>query len=124
MDLHPADPVPREVLDLIRSSIFTRGDAELFRLLVDNPLYHHPYLALADFDACSAGQGGRPGLAGPGALDPHVPPQRGRFGQVLAGPQHPRGCADIWKTPPEPIQLLEQQGCRTRFVQQTARDTR
>lgn len=46
-----ADPHLREVIDLIRSGFFARGDGELFRPLVDNLLGSDPYLALADFDA-------------------------------------------------------------------------
>src|SRR5262249_23149544 len=38
-----------EVIELIRSGFFSRGDTELFRPLLDNLLYHDPYLVLADF---------------------------------------------------------------------------
>ncbi|HVY07008.1 MAG TPA: glycogen/starch/alpha-glucan phosphorylase [Burkholderiales bacterium] len=39
----------REVMDLIRSGFFSRGDAELFKPLVDNLMLHDPYLVLSDF---------------------------------------------------------------------------
>ena len=39
------------MIDLIRSGFFSRGDAELFRPLVDNLLHSDPYLVLADFRA-------------------------------------------------------------------------
>ena len=39
----------REVLDLVASGFFSRGDATLFRPLLDNLLYHDPYLVLADY---------------------------------------------------------------------------
>ncbi|MDW8324141.1 MAG: glycogen/starch/alpha-glucan phosphorylase [Burkholderiales bacterium] len=53
---YQADPILREVIDLIRSGFFSRGDTELFRPLVDNLLQHDPYLVLADFDAYRAAQ--------------------------------------------------------------------
>ncbi|MBI3527910.1 MAG: glycogen/starch/alpha-glucan phosphorylase [Betaproteobacteria bacterium] len=46
---YEADAELREVIDLIRTGFFSRGDAELFRPLVDNLLLHDPYLVLADF---------------------------------------------------------------------------
>ena len=39
------------MIDLIRSGFFSRGDTELFRPLLDNLLYHDPYLVLADFSS-------------------------------------------------------------------------
>ena len=41
----------RTVLDTIASGMFSRGDAALFRPLVDSLLYHDPFLLLADFSA-------------------------------------------------------------------------
>ena len=48
-DCCDADAELREVMDLIRSGFFSRGDPELFRPLVDNLMLHDPYLVLADF---------------------------------------------------------------------------
>ncbi len=39
----------REAIDLIATSLFSHGDGELFRPLLDNLLQHDPYLLLADF---------------------------------------------------------------------------
>lgn len=41
----------RTCIDLIRSGFFSRGDAGLFRPLVDNLLYHDPYMLLADYQS-------------------------------------------------------------------------
>lgn len=49
LDHYEADPVLREVIDLIGSGFFSRGDTELFRPIVNNLLHHDPYLLLADF---------------------------------------------------------------------------
>jgi starch phosphorylase len=49
MDYYNANQGLRDVIDLIRSGFFSRGDAELFRPLIDGLLYQDPYLLLADF---------------------------------------------------------------------------
>jgi starch phosphorylase len=46
----------RETLDLIASGHFSRGDAEVFRPLVDNLRYSDPYLVLADYASYVARQ--------------------------------------------------------------------
>jgi len=51
MDYYEANQGLREVIDLIRSGFFSRGDAELFRPLIDGLLYHDPYLLFADFQS-------------------------------------------------------------------------
>jgi len=51
IDYYNANPGLREVIDLIRSGFFSRGDCELFRPLIDGLLYQDPYLLLADFES-------------------------------------------------------------------------
>ncbi|HEY0800000.1 MAG TPA: glycogen/starch/alpha-glucan phosphorylase, partial [Steroidobacteraceae bacterium] len=51
MDYYSANQGLRDVIDLIRSGFFSRGDPELFRPLIDGLLYHDPYLLLADFQS-------------------------------------------------------------------------
>jgi starch phosphorylase len=41
----------REVIDLIRSGFFSRGDTELFKPLIDNLMYYDPYMVFADFQS-------------------------------------------------------------------------
>ena len=41
----------RDVIDLIRSGFFSRGDTELFKPLTDGLLHHDPYMVLADFQS-------------------------------------------------------------------------
>jgi starch phosphorylase len=41
----------RSVLDLIRSGLFSHGDTELFRPLVDGLIHSDPFMVLADFQA-------------------------------------------------------------------------
>jgi starch phosphorylase len=55
---YEADAELREVIDLIRSGFFSRGDGHFFRALIDNLLHHDPYLVLADFRSyCDAQDG-------------------------------------------------------------------
>jgi glycogen phosphorylase len=51
MDYYNANQGLRDVIDLIRGGFFSRGDTELFRPLMDDLLYHDPYLLLADFQS-------------------------------------------------------------------------
>jgi starch phosphorylase len=50
-DYYEANPTLREVLDFIISGDLARGDAELFRPLVENLLQDDPFLLLADYQA-------------------------------------------------------------------------
>ncbi len=49
--IYEQNPALREVLDTIASGTFSRGDAGLFRPLVDSLLQQDPFLLLADFQA-------------------------------------------------------------------------
>ena len=51
MDCYNANQGLRDVIDLIRSGFFSRGDTELFRPLIDGLMYQDPYLLLADFQS-------------------------------------------------------------------------
>jgi starch phosphorylase len=51
IDHYNGNQALRDVIDLIRSGFFSRGDSELFRPLIDGLLYHDPYLLLADFQS-------------------------------------------------------------------------
>ncbi|MBI3562190.1 MAG: glycogen/starch/alpha-glucan phosphorylase [Gammaproteobacteria bacterium] len=50
-DCYEQNPELHEVINLLRSGFFARGDSELFKPLLDNLLYHDPYLVLRDFAA-------------------------------------------------------------------------
>jgi hypothetical protein len=51
MDYYNANPTLRDVVDLIRSGFFSRGDTELFKPLMDGLMYHDPYMLFADFQS-------------------------------------------------------------------------
>ena len=44
------------MLDLIADGFFSRGDVQQFKPLVDNLMYHDPYMVLADFQSYVACQ--------------------------------------------------------------------
>jgi starch phosphorylase len=48
---YESNPNLREAVDQISSGNFSRGDAGLFRPLVDNLLHHDPFLLLADYQS-------------------------------------------------------------------------
>jgi glycogen phosphorylase len=49
MDYYAENQHLREVIDLIRSGFFTRGDTTLLQPLMDNLLHYDPYMLFADF---------------------------------------------------------------------------
>jgi starch phosphorylase len=51
LDYYNGNQGLRDVIDLIRSGFFSRGDQELFKPLIDGLLYQDPYLLLADFQS-------------------------------------------------------------------------
>jgi starch phosphorylase len=52
-DLCHDEPELREVIDLVGSGFFSRGNADQFRHLLDNLLFYDPYMVLADYRAYS-----------------------------------------------------------------------
>jgi starch phosphorylase len=56
MELYQSEPELREVIDLIRDGFFSRGNSGMFRDLIDNLLFHDPYMVLADYRSYAACQ--------------------------------------------------------------------
>ena len=56
LELYQREPELREVIDLIRDGFFSRGNSGMFRDLIDNLLYHDPYMVLADYRSYAACQ--------------------------------------------------------------------
>ena len=51
MDYYTANQQLREVIDLLRSGFFTRGDTAVLQPLMDNLMQYDPYMLFADFAA-------------------------------------------------------------------------
>jgi glycogen phosphorylase len=107
MDYYNANQGLRDVIDLIRSGFFSRGDTELFRPLMDDLLYRDPYLLLADFQAYIECQNK--------VSDTYGDVDRwtrmsilntARSGKFSSDRTIREYCADIWRAKPVPIQLL------------------
>ena len=113
-----ADPELAEVLALIRSGFFSRGDTELFRPLLDNLLYRDPYLVLADFAAyrdcqneVSAAYADRQSWAMMSILNAA---RSGMFSSDRTIREYSR---DIWHVNPVPVKLLSESDVKVGFLQ-------
>jgi glycogen phosphorylase len=107
MDYYNANQGLRDVIDLIRSGFFSRGDTELFRPLIDGLLYHDPYLLLADFQSyldcqrkvseayCDTERWTRMSIL-----------NTARSGKFSSDRTIREYCADIWDVKSVPINLL------------------
>jgi glycogen phosphorylase len=106
-DYYNANQELREVIDLIRSGLFSRGDTELFRPLMDGLMNQDPYLLLADFQSyidCQA----RVSLAYGDAehwtrMSILNTARSGKFSSDRTIREY---CADIWGVKSVPIHLL------------------
>ena len=107
MDYYNANQGLRDVIDLIRSGFFSRGDTELFRPLIDGLLYQDPYLLLADFQSyidcqnkVSDAYGDTDRWTKMSILN------TARSGKFSSDRTIREYCADIWRAKSVPIQLL------------------
>jgi len=107
MDYYNANQGLRDVIDLIRSGFFSRGDTELFRPLIDGLLYQDPYLLLADFQSyidcqnkVSDAYGDSDRWTKMSILN------TARSGKFSSDRTIREYCADIWRAKSVPIQLL------------------
>jgi starch phosphorylase len=107
MDYYEANQGLRDVIDLIRSGFFSRGDTELFRPLIDGLLYQDPYLLLADFQSYLECQ--------VEVSETYDDTERwtrmsilntARSGTFSSDRTISEYCADIWCVKPVPIHLL------------------
>jgi starch phosphorylase len=117
-DFYFADPLLREAIDLLASGFFSRGDAALFRPLVDNLLMHDPYLVLADFPLYQASQ--------QEVSEAYLDPARwtrmsilnaARCGKFSSDRTIRQYCDDIWKVDRVPIRLLTHDDVKSGFLQ-------
>jgi len=107
MDYYNRNQKLRDVIDLIRSGFFSRGDPELFRPLIDGLLHQDPYLLLADFQSyidCQA-------LVDEAYADTERWTRMSilntaRSGKFSSDRTIRDYCADIWRVKPVPIHLL------------------
>ena len=105
-DYYEKDKELRDVMDLLNSGFFTRGDASVLRPLLDNLLNQDPYLVLADFHSYMECQD----LVSAAYRDPERwtrmsilnTARSGKFSSDRAVREY---CEEIWHVGPVPIQL-------------------
>ncbi|GFE84560.1 alpha-1,4 glucan phosphorylase [Steroidobacter agaridevorans] len=111
-------PELQEVISLINSGFFSRGDTELFRALTDGLLWHDPYLVFADFESYSECQ-----LQVSKAYRDVDRWTRmsilntARSGKFSSDRTIREYGADIWRAPSVPVRLLSQQDVKVGFMQ-------
>jgi glycogen phosphorylase len=107
MDYYNGNQGLRDVIDLIRSGFFSRGDTELFRPLIDDLLYSDPYLVLADFQSfieCQAKVSAT--YADTERWTRMSILNSARCGKFSSDRTIREYCTDIWRVRAVPIQLL------------------
>lgn len=108
----------QEVISLVNSGFFSRGDTELFRALTDGLLWHDPYLVFADFESYSECQ-----LQVSQAYRDVDRWTRmsilnsARSGKFSSDRTIREYGADIWRAPSVPVRLLSQQDVKVGFMQ-------
>ena len=119
MEYYQRSDTLREVIDLIASGFFSRGDASLFKPLVDNLLYHDPYFLLADFDSYVACQDDVASVYRDADRWTRMAiinsARSGKFSSDRTIQQY---CDEIWGTKSVPIRLLTQEDVESAFEQQ------
>jgi starch phosphorylase len=113
-----SNPELRAVLDLIGDGFFSRGDSQLFRPLLDNLLYHDPYLVLADYQSYVDAQA----TVSETYKDEEAwtrmsilnSTRSGKFSSDRSIRQY---CEEIWKAGPVPIRLLDKEDVQSGFMQ-------
>jgi glycogen phosphorylase len=110
MDYYAANPQLREVIDLLRSGFFTRGDTAVLQPLMDNLMQYDPYMLFADFasylecqDRVSAA------YRDPEEWTRMAILNTARSGSFSSDRSIREYCRDIWQAEPVPITLLPQE---------------
>ena len=103
-DIYDRNAPLREVIDSLVSGLFSRGDRDLFRPLVDTLLNRDPFLLLADFDAYVACHARVDALwRNPAAWTRQSILNTARMGKFSSDRSILEYCEKIWKTRPVPI---------------------
>jgi glycogen phosphorylase len=110
MDYYAANPQLREVIDLLRSGFFTRGDTALLQPLLDNLMQYDPYLLFADFAAyLECQEKVSAAYREPEHWTRMAILNTARSGNFSSDRSIREYSADIWQVEPVPITLLPQE---------------
>jgi starch phosphorylase len=107
MDYYNGSQSLRDVIDLIRSGFFSRGDLELFRPIIDGLLYHDPYMLLADFQSyVECQERVAAAFSDPERWTRMSILNTARSGKFSSDRTIREYCSGIWRVKPVPISLL------------------
>jgi len=113
-----ADPELREAIELVSNGFFARGDASIFRALVDSLMHHDPYLVLADYRAyADCQQRVDQAFRDADAWSRMSILNCARSGKFSSDRSIREYCEDIWKVSPAPIRLLTPAEVKAGFLQ-------
>ena len=107
-DYYSSNPQLKEVIDLVSSGFFAKGDRDLFQDLTDNLLYSDPYLLLADYQAYIDAQD----RVGDAYKDQENWSRMSiinavRMGKFSSDRSIRDYCTDIWNVSPVPVEMME-----------------
>jgi starch phosphorylase len=117
-DYYERNPELKDMVDLVRSGFFSRGDTDLFRPLVDGLLYHDPYLLFADYQSYAECQ--RQVDVAYRDVEHWTKMSilnAARSGKFSSDRTIREYASQIWKVKPVPIQLLSQADVRAGLMQ-------
>jgi starch phosphorylase len=108
----------KEVIELIGSGFFSRGDTQMFRSLLDGLLWHDPYMVFADFASYSDCQ---QQVSNAYRDVDHWTRMSilnsARSGKFSSDRTIQEYCSEIWKAPAVPVRLLSQEDVKVGFMQ-------
>jgi starch phosphorylase len=117
-ECYERSPALREVIDLIGSGYFARGDSSVFKPLIDVLLRYDPYFLLADFDSYVACQDEVSAVY----KDKHrwarmAILNSARSGKFSSDRTIRQYCSEIWNVDKVPVRLLSQEDVEADFMQ-------
>jgi starch phosphorylase len=117
-EFYDANPELREVIDLVRKGFFSRGDADLFRSLIDTLVWSDPFMVMADFQFYSECQS---------RVNENYKNQESwtrksilnsaRSGKFSSDRTIREYCREIWRVHNVPIRLLSQEEVKAGVTQ-------
>jgi starch phosphorylase len=106
-EVYDSQPELREVIDLVGSGFFSRGNADQFRDLLDNLLLYDPYMVLADYRAYSQCQLSVDAAYGDCERWTRMSIlNSARSGKFSSDRTIREYCSEIWQTKAVPVQLI------------------
>ncbi|MDA0672828.1 MAG: glycogen/starch/alpha-glucan phosphorylase, partial [Cyanobacteria bacterium] len=105
-DYYANNPELKEIMDLLNAGVFSHGDRELFKPLVDSLVYSDPYLLMADYQAYIDCQGQVSDTYRDADAWTRISIlNTARMGFFSSDRAIQEYCEDIWRTSPVPVEM-------------------